>query len=143
MLVICIRKVPSRNFGRETSCPYISVVFLSPCGGYRDATLNLRQKWFPPLPLHIIVNKLWYYSRPYSYSCRSQSPRGLRRGSTAARLLGLPVPIPPGAWMSDVGAALSVRGLCVGLINRPEEFYRVWCVWVWWWSLDHGEALAH
>jgi hypothetical protein len=23
---------------------------------------------------------------------------------------------------------LSGRGLCVGLINRPEESYRVWCV---------------
>jgi len=26
---------------------------------------------------------------------------------------------------------LSGRGLCVGLITRPEESYRVWCVWVW------------
>jgi hypothetical protein len=25
---------------------------------------------------------------------------------------------------------LSGRGFCVGLINRPEESYRVWCVWV-------------
>ena len=31
--------------------------------------------------------------------CRSQWPCGLRRGSTAARLLGLWVRIPPGAWM--------------------------------------------
>jgi len=23
---------------------------------------------------------------------------------------------------------LSVRGLCVGLITRPEESYRMWCV---------------
>ena len=30
---------------------------------------------------------------------RSQWPRGLRRGSTAARLVGLWVRIPPGAWM--------------------------------------------
>jgi hypothetical protein len=37
---------------------------------------------------------------------------------------------------------LSGTGLCVGLINRPEESYRVWCVWVWSWSLDE-EALAH
>ena len=33
-------------------------------------------------------------------SRRSQRLRGLRRGSTAARLLGLWVRIPPGAWMS-------------------------------------------
>jgi len=25
---------------------------------------------------------------------------------------------------------LSGRGLCVGLITRPEEFYRVWCIGV-------------
>ena len=30
---------------------------------------------------------------------RSQSPRGLRRSSAAARLLRLWVRIPPGAWM--------------------------------------------
>jgi len=34
------------------------------------------------------------------------------------------------------------RDLCVGLITRPEEFYRIWCVWVWSWSLDNEEALA-
>jgi hypothetical protein len=32
--------------------------------------------------------------------CRSQWPRGLRRGSAAARLLALWVRIPAGAWMS-------------------------------------------
>jgi hypothetical protein len=36
---------------------------------------------------------------------------------------------------------LSGRGLCVGLITRPEESYRVWCVWKWSWSLDNEEAL--
>jgi hypothetical protein len=36
----------------------------------------------------------------------------------------------PGAWMSVCCecCVLSDRGLCVGLITRPEEFYRVWCV---------------
>ena len=34
--------------------------------------------------------------------CRSQWPRGLRRRSAAARLLGLWVRIPAGAWMSVV-----------------------------------------
>jgi hypothetical protein len=35
-----------------------------------------------------------------------------------------------GAW-TDVCCkccVLSVRGLCDGLITRPEESYRVWCV---------------
>jgi len=26
---------------------------------------------------------------------------------------------------------LSGRGFCVEFITRPEESYRVWCVWVW------------
>jgi len=66
-------------------------------------------------------------------------------GSTAARLLGLWVRIPPGAWMSVsyMCWVLSGRGLWVGLITHPEESYRVWCVWVWSWSLENEEALAH
>ena len=35
-------------------------------------------------------------------TCSSQWPRGLRRRSTAARLLGMWVRIPPGAYMSAV-----------------------------------------
>ena len=42
----------------------------------------------------IIAGNMW--------CSRSQWPRGLRRRSTAARLLGLWVRIPPGAWMSVV-----------------------------------------
>ena len=38
---------------------------------------------------------------------------------------------------------LSGRGLCVGLITRSEESYRLWCVWVRSWSLDNEKALAH
>ena len=69
----------------------------------------------------------------HCYTCRSQWPSGLRRGSAAARLLVLRVRIPPGAWMfvSHKCCVLSGRGLCIGLITRPEEIYRVWCVqWV-------------
>jgi len=62
--------------------------------------------------------------------CRCQWPRGLRRGSSAARLLRLWVRIPPGAWMSACCeyCVLSGRGLCDGLITRPEESYRLWRV---------------
>ena len=62
--------------------------------------------------------------------CRSRCPRGLRRRSAAARLLGLWVRIPPGAWMSACVecCVLSGRGLCDGLITPPEESYRLWCV---------------
>jgi len=54
-------------------------------------------------------------------------PRGLRRGSAADRLLGLWVRIPPGAWISVCCdcCVLSSRDLCVGLITRPEESYRM------------------
>ena len=64
---------------------------------------------------------------------RSQWPRGLRRRSAAARLLRSWVRIPPGAWkfVCFECCVLSGRGLCDGLITRPEESYRLWCVVVW------------
>ena len=51
----------------------------------------------------------------------------LRRGSATAGLLGLRVRIPPGAWVSVSSrcCVLPGRGLCDGLITRPEEFYRM------------------
>ena len=66
----------------------------------------------------------------YNQQGRSRWPRGLRRRSATARLLGLWVRIPPGAWMSVSCecCVLSSRGLCDGLITRPEESYRLWCV---------------
>ena len=61
-------------------------------------------------------------------------------------LLGLRVGIPPGAWMSvSECCVLSGRGLCVGLIARPEESYLMCdvseCDHVA--SIDNEEALAH
>ena len=59
-------------------------------------------------------------------------PRGLRRGSADARLLGLRVRIPLEAWMSVSGGryVLSGRGLCDRPIPLPEESYWVcFCVW--------------
>jgi hypothetical protein len=74
--------------------------------------------------------------------CRFQWPRGLRRGSAAARLPGFRVRISPVTWIHITCecCVLSGRGLCYGLITRPEESYRVWCVWVWSWSLDNEEV---
>jgi hypothetical protein len=48
----------------------------------------------------------------------------------AARLLRLRVRMPPDTWVSFCFecCALSGTGLCVGLITRPEESYRVCCV---------------
>ena len=70
---------------------------------------------------------------------------GLRRRSTAARLLRLWVRIPPGEWMFVCCkcCVLSGRGLCDELITRPEESYRLWCVVVSDLETVNEEALAH
>jgi hypothetical protein len=64
------------------------------------------------------------------YKCRSQWPCGLRRRSSAARLLRTCVRIPPVAWMFVCCecCVLPGRGLCEGLITHPEESYRLWRV---------------
>jgi hypothetical protein len=61
---------------------------------------------------------------------RSRWPRGLRRRSAAAWLLRAQVRIPLRAWMFCLLCLYVVlscvsRGLCNGLITRPEESYRV------------------
>jgi hypothetical protein len=63
----------------------------------------------------------------YIRNCRSQWPRGLKRRSSAARLLGLRVRIPPKSWMpvSCECCVLSSRGLCDGPITHPEDSYRL------------------
>jgi hypothetical protein len=38
---------------------------------------------------------------------------------------------------------LSGRGFCAWPITHPEEFYSVWCVWDWSWSLNNEGAVAH
>jgi len=50
--------------------------------------------------------------------------------TAADRLLGLRVRIPPGTYISVSCeyCLLSDRGLCVGLVTRPEESYRLWCL---------------
>ena len=55
---------------------------------------------------------------------RSRWPRGLRRGSAAARLLGVRVRIPPGVWMCRECCVLSVEVSATGrsLVQRsPTE----------------------
>ena len=71
------------------------------------------------LPCHLLIS--------YVCMCRSQWPRDLRRRSAAARLSKSWVRIPPGAWMSVCCECwlLSGRGLCDGLITRPEKSYRL------------------
>jgi hypothetical protein len=71
-----------------------------------------------------------FYIRNTPTKSRTQRPRGLRRGSAAAPLLGLWVRIPPRVWMfvSAECCALSSRGLCVGLITRSEFLPSVTCL---------------
>jgi hypothetical protein len=96
----------------------------------------------------LIISALCIISFPRVFSfnfrtLRSQRPRALRRGSAAARLLRLWVRIPPGAWMSVCCecCVLSGRGLCDGLITRPEESYWIWFVWMWSRNLVNEEDL--
>jgi hypothetical protein len=59
-----------------------------------------------------------------------QWPRSLRRGSAATRLPGLRIRIPPGEWISVACGCfvLTGRSFYVGLVARPEESCRLWCV---------------
>jgi hypothetical protein len=98
------------------------------------------------LSSHMILSVCLFpkLTKPYEAVCRPQRPRGLRRGSAAARLLGWWDLISPGAWMfvSNECCVMSGRDLCVGLNTRQEESYRVYRVWVWSWTLDIEEALV-
>ena len=80
------------------------------------------------LVLQIVGKKRFRYTK--EDVSRSQWPRGLRHRPSASRLLGLWVRIPPGTWMylCCECRVLSGRGLCDGLITRPEESYRLFCV---------------
>jgi len=69
-------------------------------------------------------------------------PRGLRRGSAAAHLMGLRFRILPGACMPLTCECcfLLSRGLCDGPITRPEKSCRMWCVWVGSMNLNNEEV---
>ena len=58
------------------------------------------------------------------------NPRSQQASGPAARLLRSWVRIPPGTWIFVCCECrvLSGRGLCVELITRPEESYRLCCV---------------
>jgi hypothetical protein len=74
--------------------------------------------------LRPVLNRYVPLSLWHIFLRRSQWPQVLRRRSAAARLLGSRVRILLGAWMSVVLSCVG-RGLCDGLITRPEESYRV------------------
>ena len=80
------------------------------------------QHYFLPLPLWFNITR--GIQKPVPVAARSNGRY------SAARLLRLWVRIPPGAWMFVwcECRVLSGRGLCDGLITRPEESYRLWRV---------------
>ena len=81
--------------------------------------VKFRRRIEPPLRLPEILG---------SARSRSQWSLCLQRRSAAARLLGLWCSNPAGRV--DVCCVLSGRGVCGGVITRPEESYRLWCIWV-------------
>jgi hypothetical protein len=96
---------------------------------------NLNQKkWHSPKEIlqHLTGSKekIHKYLKILGIRGWSQWPRGLRRRSSAARLLRLWVLIPPWSWMFVCRecCVLSGRGLCDELITRPEESYWMWRV---------------
>ena len=102
------------------SCPYIC--FGTPCAIIRGVVESSQfSNASNSLSKHVIHYHWISLIRWFRW------PRGLRRGSAAACLLGLPVRIPPGAWLFIFCKCyvFSVRGLCVGSIPRPEKSYRV------------------
>jgi hypothetical protein len=62
-------------------------------------------------------------------------------GRSLTRIVGS---IPPEARMSVSCECrvLSGRGLCDELVPRPEESYRMWCVWLWSWSVVKWRGLG-
>jgi hypothetical protein len=98
------------------------------CAGNRTSITQSSSPWsytilteLPRLLISIYGNII--------YTRRSRWPRGLRRRSAAAWLLGSRVRIPMRTWMfvSCLYVVLScvARVFCDGLITRPEESYRV------------------
>ena len=77
----------------------------------------------------VLQNTCWLYKGRRWGAGRSQWPHDLRRGSAVVRLLRLRVRIPPRPYLSVCCecCVLSGRGLCVGLITRPEDSYRLPC----------------
>ena len=100
--------------------PLPTVVVVVECGG-------------SPAPQFSIHYNCFYENTWKLHWCRdgrSQWPRGLRHRSAAALRLRLLVRIPPEAWMFVCRECCVLSGwsLCDGLIIRPEESYRLWCV---------------
>jgi hypothetical protein len=148
--IFCVIKDPftATCFGPYAAVLRCTRLYVQKNVAYRLYALYISKLRYPfyrllvMLMCFVLNNFITGYAR--IFACRSQWLRGLGRGSAAAYLLGLRVRIMSGAWMS-VSCKCCVllgRGLCVELITRPEESYRV-CLCDWSWSLDNEDALVH
>jgi hypothetical protein len=91
--------------------PAISII--SEKGGRKIRFGNLVQYYYI-----ILLYVLPHYEVHMYLKCRSQWPRGLRRGSAPARLLAVWVRIPPAAWMFDCCVCCQVTVSCWSLVQR-------------------------
>jgi len=96
-------------------------------------------------------NKLhWFESQRQHIFRRSRWPHGLRPGSTAARLLGLWLRIPLGAWMSVCVECCVLCVVCcqvevsaTGCVHSSREILpTVMCLCVWSRNIKNGETMA-
>ena len=88
---------------------------------------------------HYFDRSIYFYEPLYTWLCRSPWRRG-------RSLAGIVLSNPAGGIdvsFSCECCVLSGRGLCVGLITRPEESYRAWFVTLWSGSLDTEVVLTH
>jgi len=119
-------------------CASAVVMLDTPCSEvvWRVVATHSNSPVSPSLPLRASPCAITYqlqstkvFSSVTPYNSRSQWQRGLKRRSTASRLMRLWVRIPPEAWFICCECCiLSDRGLCDGMITRPEESYRLWFV---------------
>jgi hypothetical protein len=105
----------------------IKYLFINSC--YITPTLMNRHRI-----RHITLFRRWY-----------QWPRGLTRWSALRACWDCGFESSRGhRYLSVVSVcSLSGGGVCVALVTRRKESYRMWCVWVWSWSLDNEEVLIH
>jgi hypothetical protein len=71
------------------------------------------------------------FGEPHPYPERRSHTDGASRGNKERVIVyNMRLRIAPEAWMYVCYeyCSLSGTGLCDGLITRPEESYRVWCV---------------
>jgi hypothetical protein len=93
-------------------------------------------------PAHLIVIVFYYPNNIWRVDHSGRTVQGVGLQPLACWDCGLESRRGHGC-LSLESVVLSGTGLCVGLITCPEEFYRVWCVWVWSWILENKEALVH